>query len=265
LSMGSQVILCAIIGGVLARYLGFAGLVIGSVGTGLLLSLLMGTIYRVLKIPTMVVSLGMTYVFEVFGTILTKGIGYIDVTPEVAAMGNTPYNFVIGAIAAILFYLIYYKTKFGFHARALGTNDIVATNLGLNNNKIKAQTYMIGGAFYGIAAVLMICYAGSVTSKMSLSSLNTLFPPIIAVLIGLQLKSIVENFTVTILIGAFSVTILFTGLVAVGLPATIQDFLTGAFMIGVMVISTNRHRISHYFYKRKLNKQYLKRKSSVSS
>ena len=246
--------------GFFAQRYGFPGLIIGCVGTGLLLGLIMGTIYRVLRIPTMVISLGMTFVFEAVATFLTTGSGFVKLTDEVAQNAYTPNNFLFGLFAAIIFYVVFYKTKFGFNARALGSNEMIANSLGLSSKKIKPQIYVVSGMFYGVAAVLSICYAGSISAKMSLSSLSMVFPPVISVLIGLQFKSILENFALTILIGAFSVTILFTGLIAIGLPATMQDFLTGVFMLGVMIISVNSSRIRHFYIKRK---QYKSLKTSI--
>ncbi len=252
MSLGSQVILSAIVGGLLARYFGFAGLVIGSVGTGIILGFVMGLVYKFLKIPTMVISLGMMMLFEVIAQRLTMGIGYVSLESEVASLGTTPNNFIIAIIAGVLFYIIFHKTKFGYGIRALGNNDIVAVNLGINNNTLKVKTYMIGGMFYGIAGILAICYAGSISAKLSLGSLSMMFPPIISVLIGLQLKNILNNFAITILVGAFSVTVLSSGLIAVGLPATMQDFLTGIFMLTVMIFSTNAARISKAFGKKNI-------------
>lgn len=252
MSVGSQVILSAIVGGILSRYFGFGGLVIGSVGTGLLLGCAMGAVYKFLKIPTMVISLGMMMLFEVIAQMLTKGSGYVSVDGTISQFGTTPNNFIIAIIAGVIFFIIYHKTKFGHGIRALGMNDVVAVNLGLSNNRLKFTTYVWSGMFYGIAGVLNICYAGSVTAKMDLGSLSMMFPPIISVLIALQLKNIVNNFPFMILIGAFSITILSSGLIAVGLPATMQDFITGVFMLVVMIISTNSEKIGVFFRQKKL-------------
>lgn len=252
MSVGAQVILSAVVGGILCRYLGFPGLVIGAVGTGLLCGAAMGAVYRFLKIPTMVISLGMLMLFEVIAQALTKGSGYVSLESEISSMGTPPYNFVIAGITGVLFYIIFHKTKFGHGIRALGCNDYVAVNLGLNNNKLKFKTYLIGGMFYGIAGILSICYAGSISAKMDLGSLSMMFPPIISVLIGLQLKNIVNVFPVTILIGAYSVTVLASGMIAVGLPAPMQDFVTGIFMLVVMIISTNSAKLGKLFDRRKL-------------
>lgn len=134
----------------------------------------------------------------------------------------------------------------------MGNNDIVAVGLGLNNNKIKAKAYMFSGDFFGVAAVLSICYSGSLMSRLSMASMSVVFPAIISVVIATELKSILNFFPLAILIGSFSVTLLYTGLMAVGLPSNMQDFFTGAFMLLIMVISANRPRMSHYFHKKKM-------------
>ena len=255
MSVGAQVILSGVVGGILCRYFGIPGLFIGSIGTGLLCGVAMGLVYRFLRIPTMVISLGMMMVFEVVAQFLTKGSGYVSVEGNVSALGAPPYNFVIAAVAGVIFYFIFHKTKFGHGIRALGCNDYVAVNLGMNNNKLKFQTYVLGGMFYGIAGVLTICYAGSISAKMELGSLSMMFPPIISVLIGLQLLNFVNVFPLTILIGAYSVTVLSSGMIAVGLPAQMQDLVTGIFMLGVMIFSTNSSSVGKLAERRKIRKQ----------
>jgi len=255
LSIGSQVILSAVVGGILYQQIGVAGLFIGAIGTGLICGVIMGCLYRFLRIPTMVISLGMLMVFEVIAKLLTSGVGFITVESDVKQLGAPPVNFIIVGAACVLFYFIYYKTKFGHGIRALGCNDYVAVNLGINNNRLKFQTYVFSGLFYGLAGALNLCYAGTVSAKVEMGSLSMMFTPIVAVLIGLELMNFINVFPLTILIGAFSVTVLSTGMIAVGLPSQMQDFVTGVFMLSVMIFSTNSAKIAKAFENRKLRKQ----------
>ena len=62
--------------------------------------------YTALKIPTMVISLGMLMLFEVIAQALTKGSGYVRWRGEISSMGTPPYNFVIAGIVGVLFYII---------------------------------------------------------------------------------------------------------------------------------------------------------------
>ncbi len=255
MSIGAQVILSAVVGGIFYQQFGPVGLFLGSIGTGLVCGLIMGLAYKFLKIPTMVISLGMLMVFEVVARLLTKGIGYVAVESDVAKLGSPPFNFIVAGVSAVLFYYIYHKTRFGHGIRALGCNDYVAVNLGMNNNKLKLQTYILGGMFYGIAGVMNLCYAGSISAKIELGSLSMMFPPIVSVLIGLELKNFINNFPLTILIGAFSVTVLSTGMIALGLPAQMQNFVTGMFMLVVMIISTNSSKFGVIMERRRIRKK----------
>lgn len=50
-------------------------------------------------------------------------------------------------------------------------------------------------------------------------------------MIGLQLLSVIDNLAVTIFVGELCISLIFTGLIAMGLPSAIQNVFFGAFMI----------------------------------
>ena len=70
-----------------------------------------------------------------------------------------------------------------------------------------------------------------------------------------QLLNFVNVFPLTILIGAYSVTVLSSGMIAVGLPAQMQNLVTGIFMLAVMIFSTNSTSVGKLAERRRIRKE----------
>jgi ribose transport system permease protein len=179
----------------------------------------------------------------------------VNISKAVADFANPPQNFIFLGGAAIIFNLIYYRMKYGGHVIAVGNNELVAAMIGINVNRVKRNAFVVGGLFFGIAAILVVCYSGAISARMTLGSLSLVFQPMMGVMIGLELKNIYDNMAVNIFVGTLSMSIIFNGLIAAGLPSTIQDFVLGLFMVCVMVISINRIKVLEMIRRRRLRAQ----------
>ena len=89
-----------------------------------------------------------------------KSIGFLDVQRgfEFAGAIITPLQAFIVVFSVVLLFLLFLftlKTKLGKAMRAVSDNKDVAEILGISSEKIYAQTFLIGSAFAGIAAVLV--------------------------------------------------------------------------------------------------------------
>lgn len=239
LSPGARVIVASIVGGLLSVPFGLAGLVIGSVVAGVILGFVTGGIYTVLRIPSLVVSIGLVMVFEVVAVQISGRGSLITIPQKLSVLGYEPYNVIIGLFCFVLFYLIYYRTRFGFHIRAIGGNELVGKLMGIRTTRVKLMTFVVGGIFMGIASVLQISYASSIAATINMGSLPMVFQPIMGMMVGIQFQRFC-NLALGILIGEFSLSMIFTGLIAMGLPSTMQNVVLGVFLLIVMGVSANR-------------------------
>lgn len=251
LSTGSRVIAAASIGGFCAQYWGLPGLILGSIAGGILVGIVMGIAFDTLKIPSMVLSLGAVMLLEVFCYIFLGANSFIQISNSAAILGKTPYNFIICLVLAVVFYILYYRTKFSYHVRVIGNNEPLAKNMGINARKINFQTFVVGGIFIGIVGILQISYSNSIGGGIAMSSLSMVFKPMMGVMIGMELLSLIDNLALNIMIGELCISMIFTGLIALGLPSTMQDVVLGIFMIAVMAVSANRKPLQHFIVKRR--------------
>lgn len=251
LSIGSRMIASSMVGAILANNmgLGVGWMVVITVVVSLLLGAITGCVYYFFKIPSIVVSLAMATIIEFFGGIITSGFGFVEISKELAIFGGIPYNIILVIAATLVFIVIYYKTKFSFNVRAIGGNEIIARENGINSGYIKLLSYVVGSLFIGLAAVLQISYATSMSTKLNMESLSMSFKPLMAMIIGVQLK---DRLTLPggIFVGSFMLSTLFSGLVALGAPATAQDIALGVFLVAIISFSTNADRLSEWFSKK---------------
>lgn len=250
LSIGSRIIAASMIGGMAAmKYeLGLAGFSVITIAASIALGTICGLVFRYFKIPSIVVSLVIAMIFEVIGAKVTGGMGFLKLDKELAMLGGIPYNIIVAVIITIIFHCVYYKTKFCYNIRAISGDEMIAKNNGICVDRIKFLAYVAGSFFIGVAAIIQISYATSMSAKLSMESLSMSFKPLMAMIIGVQLQDYI-GLPGGIFVGAFMISTLFSGLVALGLPAPAQDIALGIFLVIVVSMSTNSEKLGEMFGK----------------
>ena len=125
-SAGAFVTCAAIMGNGLSNLLGWGlpGLVFFAIVVSLACSAIMGLLYNWLRVPCMVLSLGLMLFFESLPRFFFPG-GAVISTQD-AFLARQPWCFVVMALVMVLFYIIYNKTPYGHNIRAIGANQSVA-------------------------------------------------------------------------------------------------------------------------------------------
>ena len=249
-SPGARVVCGAVTGGLLSSSFGIAGLLIGCFAGGIIGAAIIGLLYRYLKIPSMVISLGIVLIFEVYGAKITGSSGYVKIPNAISKVGSYPLNIVLTLIAGIILYIVFYQTKIGFQIKAVGNDEKMAKSMGVKTDNVKFFAYLISGIFCGFGAILQICYSGSVTSSVGMATMSMVFKPMMGVLIGLQLIRLVDNLPILIFIGELIIAIVFNGFIAMGLPDSVQNIVLGAFLLLVLGVSANSASITKWRQRR---------------
>ena len=248
-TIGSRLVISGVIGGLLAAQYGFAGMILGAIISAIVVGVITGVLNWWLKIPSLVLTMGLAMVFEIVGSKLAGHYGFVQIDNKYAIFGSSPNIVIIFLLSAVLFYFIFNHTVFSFHMRAVGSNEVVAKNSGIKTDLVKCKSFVYGSVFIGIAAILTLSQSGSVGAQTSLGSVTIMFKPLISVLLALVLQRICD-LTVGIFIAQFTLNIIFIGLIAVGLPDTFQNAVLGFFLLVVMILFENSGRIEEFKEKR---------------
>lgn len=252
-SVGSRMTLAAIIGCICGYFFGPVGMIVGTVAASLVLAAIIGGLFAILKIPSFVISLGSLMVFEVMGERLTKycaevlpdlaNYQYLKAPSSMLFLGKAPYNFIFLCLIAIGFEMVNTRTKIANQARVVGSDELIARNVGIDPMKVKFGTFILGSVFLALAAVVSTCYASVAGYVASMGSMATVFKPMMAVIIGMSLGRIVRS-CVGIFIGNLCLSVIFTGIIALGWPDNLQNIFLGLFLVGVLGMPTIQRTIA---------------------
>ena len=237
-SIGANIMLSAIVGCVFANRLGlgYMGLIVGSLLTGALVGLLNGFFYAKLRIPSMIVTTGLALIYESIANYIAGGVEQ-TLPSNLRAFGQMPGNLILAVIAFAIAYLLLNYTKIGTYTYAIGSNEFVAKNMGINVNFYKILAFIISGAFLGIMAVLTISYGSSMVAVTGMASMSRNFVPTMGCFFGLAFKKYGMPLP-AIIIGEFVINIIFFGFIALGAPTAIQDVITGFALLIIVTLTT---------------------------
>lgn len=237
-SIGASIMLSAIVGSVVAQRLGmgYAGLIAGCIVTGTIVGLLNGFLYVKLRIPSMIVTTGLALIYESVANYIAGGVEQ-TLASELRIFGRMPGDIILALIAFAIAYLILNYTKIGTYTYAIGSNEFVAKNMGIDVKKYKVLAFVISGAFLGIMSILTISYGSSMVAVTGMASMSRNFIPTMGCFFGLAFKKYGMPLQ-AIIIGEFVINIIFFGFIALGAPTAIQDVITGITLLIIITLTT---------------------------
>jgi len=244
-SIGMMTITSSIIGGAIAQALkiGPMGILIGCVIVGVIASAINGLLYIFMKVPTLVISIGAMLVYESVNLVFNKGGGARISDFTMLAFGRSPYVFILGIAAGVVFYVLYTHTVFGYNVRSLASNQALAVSTGINEKRNVMGCYLLCGLMVGVAGTINLSLNGSVLADVkfngAMSMMFEAFPP---VFIGFYLSQY-TNLTVGVFVGAFSMKLLTAGMLALGIPAALQNVGIGLFLLVFIAFTTNQEKL----------------------
>ena len=233
LSAGAIIILSATLAAKVALVItglsGVAFLLVSCIAVAAGLEYLNGAVYTQLRIPSIIVTIGLAMIYESIGN-LTNGA---ELPFKMSILGRPPMNIVLGCLAFLAAYILYNRTRIGFQIKAVGGSEVVARNAGINVRRTKIAAFFLCGLFVGAASVMTLSYGGAIMPSTNLDSISRIFPPIMGYFIGIALQRYC-NIIIGVFIGEFTILMIVTGLMTVGIPTTFQQVITGLFLLLVV-------------------------------
>ena len=138
-------------------------LLLAGLGTGLVGGFISGELYMILRLPPMIVSLGVALLYEAIAYIIAGGSESNIVTSRqpvisdalkrfIGQNGASPVFLLIILATALLFMIaVFSYTRFGYDYRALQSGQKIAVNTGANEYLNCLICYVIAGAMAGLA------------------------------------------------------------------------------------------------------------------
>ncbi|MGB4657704.1 MAG: hypothetical protein WBI07_00820, partial [Mobilitalea sp.] len=232
-SVGSVLILSIIVGASVAKAfdVGPMGMLAVTVLVGALLGTISGLVYVWLRLPPMIVSLGVAMVYEAIAYRFNDGTGVKLIgRRDLLIYAKQPYNIIILAVVlAVLIFILNY-TKFGYNTNSLRSGQQITVNVGVNEKVNAVKCYMIAGILLGIAGVIYISQYGSIAPSTGLSSSSFIMGAFLPIFIGGAIGKYSDR-NVGVIIGAFVQATITAGFAKLGLSSSLQLVLNGVIVM----------------------------------
>lgn len=240
-SIGAAIILASILGCKLAGMgYGYLGLLGGCLLTGAIVGACNGFFYIKLRIPSMIITTGLALIYESLANMIAGGAAQ-TLPADLRLFGQMPGNLILALLTFFAAYAILNYTKIGTYTYAIGSNEFIAKNMGINVDRYKFLAFLISGIFFGIMSVLTISYGSSMVAVTGMASMSRNFIPTIGCFFGLAFKKYGIPIQ-AIVLGEFMINIIFYGFVALGAPTAIQDVITGFALLIIVALTTKTVR-----------------------
>lgn len=236
-SIGAAIILASILGCKLAGMgYGYLGLLGGCLLTGAIVGACNGFFYIKLRIPSMIITTGLALIYESLANMIAGGAAQ-TLPADLRLFGQMPGNLILALLTFFAAYAILNYTKIGTYTYAIGSNEFIAKNMGINVDRYKFLAFLISGIFFGIMSVLTISYGSSMVAVTGMASMSRNFIPTMGCFFGLAFKKYGIPIQ-AIVLGEFMINIIFYGFVALGAPTAIQDVITGFALLIIVALTT---------------------------
>ena len=214
--------------------------------TGATCGLIIGILIARLNLPPFIATLGMMMVTKGLSLVISNAAPVYFPEPEVGfkfrdiALGSAvkfgegqfmiPNAVWIFVVMIILAAIILNKTKLGRYNFAIGSNEEATRLSGINVKAWKTAIYVVGGAFTGVAGIVMASRLGSAQPALGQGyELDAIAAVVIG---GTSLSGGIGTISGTV-IGAFIMSVLTNGLKVMAVPQQWQTVIIG----GVLILS----------------------------
>ncbi len=232
-----------------------------------------GVIIAKLRIPSFIVTLGMSFIARGISLLLSGGNVVIGQPPGVRAFGNEsllylisgeggglyflqrpnvtgealqrldrilPWPVVVTAIVVAIALFVLHKTQFGRHTYAIGGNREAALRAGVPVDRHIIMLYTLSGITCGIAGIL---HTARFNGGSSIAGDPLMLPSIAAVIIGGVSMFGGHGSVAGTVIGALIIAVLTTGLVMLNVQPFWQFIVVGIVVILAVLIDQARDLI----------------------
>lgn len=245
-SIGSIALVSSVISATICINAGLptAAMLAISILTGGVLGLLSGLVYVIIKLPPIIVSLGVALFYEGLAFAITDGYGVSFVTnEELTSFARSPFNYIgIIGVALIVFIIIFDHTKFGYEYKSLVSGQKVSVNTGINEVKNAVACYAISGALMGIVGFLSATNSGTVQMALNFGSIGTMFTAFLPMFIGGFIGRFC-NEKVGYLLGAMTTALMSLTYARLLVDSSVQQIITAVVLVVFLIYLNNENKV----------------------
>lgn len=244
-SVGSIALLSSVFSSMIAvnNNLGPIVMLLLSLVFGTLLGLFSGLVYITVKLPPMIVSLGVALFYEGLAYSVTGGHGVSFVNnKELLGFASIPNYLIIIVIALILMILVFDYTTFGYEYKALLSGQKVSANIGINEKKNAVICYAIAGLLMGAQGFISATTTGSIQMALNFGSIGPMFMAFLPMFIGGYIGRF-SNDKLGYLLGAVTTSFISLLYVRLMVNSSVQQVVSALLLVGFLIYLNNEGRL----------------------
>ncbi|WP_376987534.1 ABC transporter permease [Bosea sp. R86505] len=213
-----------------------------AIAVGIVLGSLNGYGVTVLRIPSLIMTLGTAAIAKGLAFMITQGVAFtgrwpVNFTGLARGYSFGIPNLVLWMTGATLFAWVLVKwTRTGAHMVATGEADEAARLAGIATARMKRIGLLLAGVFAGLMAALLAANLSSAAPNMAG---DYLLYAIAAVLLGMTMFEPGKPNIAGTVFAALVLKVLGNGLVLLGAPYYVQDIVLGVIIIGSVAFSAS--------------------------
>ncbi len=268
LSLGAQMYLGVIFGGLLAIRLGLGGIgmIVFALLIGAAAGFVSGFLFTTLRILPMILGLAMTLVYECMSYSVNHQQGVVIFgQPGFSILSNIPFIVAVLIVLILITMYIFQYSLFGYRRRAIQGSQKLASDAGINIFANCIFCYMIAGALAALSGVFDAAFMGSLAPVLGMSSNTTVFANMFPMVLGAWIGSFSNNQSLGIFMGALSVRFLILGIARLGLGSSVQNLIVYSLFLVFVVVNTNRDKPAYLKAKRERIAQARKMREEINA
>jgi ribose transport system permease protein len=216
-------------------------------GVGVVIGTINGVVVSILKVPSLIATLGMLLVVRGAGLFWSGGAprGYLTdnfrafgrgFIEDVPLIGRLPISVIILIVFGAIVTYILHSTNFGRQLLALGDNPQAARLSGVSTNRVRILAFIFSAVSAVIAGILLGGFSGVNVEAGEGFEMQSISAAVLggAVLLGGR-GSMPASMA-----GALALELLFTLLNLLGLPKPMRDAVQGFIIIGAVAYAALR-------------------------
>lgn len=237
-SIGATLGLCAAVSASMIRDgKPWALAIVTAVGIGLVIGIINGFGVSILKVPSIIMTIGMAGIVRGASYVYTNGAWVENVPSNFKQLSQEglfglSWMYIGSFLIMILIHLYLTKAKRGHYFKAVGDNEDGAINIGISVNRVKMASYIVCGVAAALASIVFVSRIGFVTPT---SGNGYEMKAIAACVIGgISLSGGVGNM-IGATFGALIMASISRILVFLGFSSTYDNTITGVLLITIVV------------------------------
>lgn len=205
---------------------------------GVVLLLLCSLLSVVLKVRVMFVTIVMMVLLQAIHETIV-GAGQIEIPVSVLEpLDNAGVIYILFALFVAAAIIIFHFTSVGRKLKMIGSNELCSRQTGISKNAGIITAFIIAGVGVGVGALLTIIRTGSIgTSTAGKLNMDCMLAIVLG---GMPVFGGAKSKAYASIIGAFTVTLLSTGLLMIGVSNDILQLVRGVIFIVLVIIGNKR-------------------------